>query len=233
MIIGTTAVSGHAVAGDYRWAAVISTVLHLVAMAVWVGGVAAVLLVWRTPARGEVVWRFGPVAATVVAVVVVTGVFQAWRAVDPVASLWSTSWGLLLLAKVALVGLAVAASLVVRRGAGGSREAAVGRANGSAGAREAARRDGSARWDRGWAVRVEFGVRVGVLVVSAVLTGVAPARETYDPAVVVEAGVGPLRAEVAVDGAHVGAAGIYCAAAGFGGRGGGGAGRDGEVGACG
>lgn len=189
VVIGTTAVSGHAVSGEYRWIAIVSTVLHLVAMAVWTGGVAIVLLVWRTPVRAEVVRRFGPVAASAVGVVVVTGVFQAWRAVDPVASLWSTSWGLLLLAKVALAGLAIVAALVVRRGKSAGFQALTA---------------GTARRDRGWGVRVEFGLQVAVLVVSAVLTGVAPARETYDPATTVEFAMGPFRAEVAVDGAQVG-----------------------------
>ncbi|MCU1647596.1 MAG: hypothetical protein JWN03_7871 [Nocardia sp.] len=188
-VVAATAVSGHAVAGEYRWAAVGSTVLHLVGMSVWVGGVAIVLLVWRTPGRAAVVRRFGPVAAGAVALVVVTGIFQSWRAVSPLAALWSTSWGLLLLLKLALVGAAAGTALVARR---------VSRSEVPASS------DMRRHKRSGALLRIEFGVQVAVLVVSALLTGVAPARETYDPATALNAQLGPLSAAVAVDGAHTG-----------------------------
>ncbi|MGW4246333.1 copper resistance CopC/CopD family protein [Nocardia sp. NPDC004722] len=196
------AVGGHAVAGEYRWAAVISTVLHVLAMAVWVGGVVVVGLAWRTPRRAQVVARFGYVAAVAVGVLVVSGVFQAWRAVSPVAALWSTSWGLLLMAKVTLVAAALGAALVARRaGTSEMRTRAVVGPGAGVHLSGSARRSGVGT---AWAVRAELGVQVAVLVVTALLTGVAPARDTYDPPVAMSAQVGPLRAEVRVDGAHAG-----------------------------
>ncbi|GAB0101885.1 hypothetical protein JMUB6875_08520 [Nocardia sp. JMUB6875] len=196
IVVLSTAASGHAVAGEYRWAAVTSGVLHVIAMALWVGGVALVGLAWRTSRRAEVVARFGSVAAGAVAVLVVSGVFQSWRAVSPVEALWHTSWGLLLLVKIALVAIAVGTALVVRW------IAVSGPDTGSA---RRFRWWGSARAGSGpRAVRFELGAQVAVLVVTALLTGVAPARDTYDPAVRLDAVVGPLRAEVDVDGAHAG-----------------------------
>ncbi|MEC3955534.1 copper resistance protein CopC [Nocardia sp. CDC153] len=191
------AVSGHAVTGEYRWAAVISTVLHVLAMAVWVGGVILVGLAWRTARRAEVVARFGPVAGGAVTVLVLSGLVQSWRAVSPVAALWDTSWGRLLLVKLALVVLAVGVALVVRA-------AATRGVGGFVAARAPSVRRGMIGWRSGWLVRAEIGVQVAVLVVTALLTGVAPARDTYDPAVTLEASVGPLRARVSVDGTHAG-----------------------------
>ncbi|WP_067703918.1 copper resistance CopC/CopD family protein [Nocardia jejuensis] len=174
LVVVSTAVAGHAVAGEYRWIALVSVALHLVAMAVWIGGVAVVILLWRTDGRGEAVARFGRVAVLALGAVVVSGALQTWRAVSPVAALWHTSWGLLLLVKLALVGVALGIAVVVRRTA------------------------------RVGAARLEFGAQVAVLVVSALLTGVAPARDSYDPAVTLAAELGPLAATIAVDGAHAG-----------------------------
>ncbi|MGW4355375.1 copper resistance CopC/CopD family protein [Nocardia sp. NPDC004582] len=193
VVLSATALSGHVMAGEYRWAAVISAVLHLVAMAVWVGGVLLVGLAWRTSRRNEVVGRFGPVAAGAVAVLAVSGVFQSWRAVSPLAALWSTSWGLLLSAKLVLVAVAVGAA-VVARGIGG-------RARAGAGRRPVATRSAS---DASWVVRAELAAQVAVLVVTALLTGVAPARETYDPPASFQARVGSLTAAISVDGTHAG-----------------------------
>ncbi|MEV6067031.1 copper resistance protein CopC [Nocardia sp. NPDC052001] len=176
--VAATAVSGHAVSGEFRWLALVSTIAHLLAMAVWVGGVVLVLLAWRTDARLRVVRAFGPVAAAAVAVVVVSGVVQSWRAVYPLAALWHTSWGLLLLAKVGLVVVALGTAVAMRRVAGG---------------------DGGSRL-----VRTEFGIQIAVLIVSALLTGVAPARDTYNPAATLQARLGPLTAVVDVDGTQVG-----------------------------
>ncbi|GAB2527375.1 copper resistance CopC/CopD family protein [Nocardia heshunensis] len=196
VVVLAEAVGGHAVAGEYRWAAVVSTVLHVVAMAVWVGGVVVVALAWRTSRRAEVVGRFAPVAAAAVGLLVVSGVFQAWRAVSPVAALWSTSWGQLLLVKVVLVAVALGAASVARWGGANGSSSLGARPFRGRGAAEG----GSARR----VVRFELGVQIAVLVVTAVLTGVAPARDTYDPPLAVDVQVGPLRAEVRVDGTHAG-----------------------------
>ncbi|MFE3189238.1 copper resistance protein CopC [Nocardia sp. NPDC059240] len=184
VVVLAQAASGHAAAGEYRWAAVVSTVLHVVAMAVWVGGVMVVVLAWRTSRRVRVVARFGSVAAGAVAALAVSGVFQAWRAVSPVAALWSTSWGLLLIAKLSLVAVALGVAVAVRRWAAGNRR------------RESV--------GMSWVVRAELGAQVAVLVVTALLTGVAPARDTYDPAVALDVPVGALTAHVNIDGAHAG-----------------------------
>ncbi|MEC3913798.1 copper resistance CopC/CopD family protein [Nocardia sp. CDC160] len=193
-VVLAVAVSGHAVTGEYRWAAVSSTVLHVVAMAVWVGGVILVGLAWRTTRRAEVVARFGPVAGGAVTVLVLSGLVQSWRAVSPVAALWDTSWGRLLLVKLVLAALAVGVALVVRTAGTGGVVLA-----GASSARRwtIGRRSGRSVW-------AEIGLQVAVLVVTALLTGVAPARDTYDPAATLEASVGPLRAQVHVDGTHAG-----------------------------
>ncbi|MCX4098279.1 copper resistance CopC/CopD family protein [Nocardia sp. alder85J] len=177
VIVVATAVSGHAVSGHTRWLAVVSTAVHVAAMAVWVAGLVLAVLVWRREERAELLPRLTGVASVAVGALAVTGVYQAWRSVDPVAALWSTVWGRLLLLKVAVVGVALVAVLVARTV--------------------------SRRWGR-TLLTVELACQILILVVTAVLAGTTPARDAYDPPVAFTTAVGPLRAEVTVDHAGVG-----------------------------
>jgi copper transport protein len=111
--------SGHANSADPRGVAIVADVVHLIAAAVWVGGAATLVLAWgpalREPAARQLVARrvlprFGRVALTAFAVVVVAGVVNAIVEVGRVAALWETSYGVVLLVKVGLVALVAAAA---------------------------------------------------------------------------------------------------------------------------
>jgi putative copper export protein/nitrogen fixation protein FixH len=95
-----------------RWFDVIVQWLHLVAVGVWVGGLAWLLLGIRKsegPDRASAVWRFSFLAGIALAVVAVTGTIRAlselgWR--HAVHGLLHTSFGVTLAVKIALfVGL--------------------------------------------------------------------------------------------------------------------------------
>jgi copper transport protein len=106
--------AGHAGTGTQVPAAVVSDLAHVAAMSVWLGGLAvlvvAVLTSAEAVAHSRVVVRFSAIAFACVAVLVATGAYQSWRAVGSFTALRHTTYGTLLITKlalfVALVGLA-------------------------------------------------------------------------------------------------------------------------------
>ncbi|QJT06973.1 transporter [Streptomyces asoensis] len=112
----TWAGAEHASAGIQVPAAMTSTVLHLLAMAVWLGGLAALLtLFYRASVPSRVVGRFSQLAGLSVTVLVVTGVYQSWRGLGSVSALTDTTYGRVLLAKLAAVTLLLLAGARSRR----------------------------------------------------------------------------------------------------------------------
>ncbi|MFF0543683.1 copper resistance CopC/CopD family protein [Nocardia thailandica] len=181
LIVVSVAVSGHAVAAPDPALAVVVTVVHLAAMTVWGGGLVAALLLWRGRDQTPALRRFASVALGAVAVLAGTGAVQAWRAVDPVASLWDTGWGRLLLLKLGSVAAALAVGGLIRRHL---------RARPGVPAR---------RW-----LRAETAAVGAVLLVSALLSGTAPARDTYDPPWHATLALGEVTAVLDIDGAKAG-----------------------------
>ncbi len=114
----TWAAAEHAAAGPQVPVAMASSVLHLLATAVWLGGLAALLTTLRAsrsaPGAATVV-RFSRTAFAAVTVLVVTGVYQSWRGLGSWQALTATTYGRLLLAKVALVAVLLGAAAVSRR----------------------------------------------------------------------------------------------------------------------
>ena len=153
--------------------------VHFLGVAAWIGGLLSVVFVLpvavhASQATGDrvlarAVTRFSTLAMAAVAVIVVTGTFQAWLEVGSWEGLVQSAYGLSVTAKIVLLvfmlALAAFNLLIVRPGlarmaAGGSSAAA------SALARRFA-----------FAVRGEVVLGVAILIAAAVLTGLAPARE--------------------------------------------------------
>ncbi|MEV2228454.1 copper resistance protein CopC [Streptomyces phaeochromogenes] len=120
-LAGTWAAAEHASAGIQVPLAMTSSVLHLLAMAVWLGGLAALL---TTLHRSEAllpatsVARFSRLAFASVAVLVLTGVYQSWRGLGSWDAVFDTSYGRILVAKVCAVVLLLAAAGFSRRWTG-------------------------------------------------------------------------------------------------------------------
>jgi copper transport protein len=113
-LAATWAATGHASTGIQVPLAVLSDVLHLSAMAVWLGGLAMlVLVVLRNPEKPKraatAVNRFSTIALTCVCVLVGTGTYQTWRDVASWYNLFDTTYGRLILVKMGglcvLIGL--------------------------------------------------------------------------------------------------------------------------------
>ncbi|PPS81468.1 copper resistance CopC/CopD family protein [Streptomyces sp. MH60] len=111
----TWAAAEHASAGIQVPLAMTSFTLHLLATAVWLGGLTALVLTLRSTADAATVARFSRVAFASVTVLVATGVYQSWRGLGSWEALTGTAYGRLLLVKVLLVAVLLAAAAVSRR----------------------------------------------------------------------------------------------------------------------
>ncbi|MFD9113012.1 copper resistance CopC/CopD family protein [Streptomyces bottropensis] len=120
-LAGTWAAAEHASAGIQVPVAMTSSVLHLLAMAVWLGGLTALLTVlYRAPETlsAAVVNRFSRLAFVSVTVLVVTGVYQSWRGLGSWSAFTSTAYGEVLVAKLVAVVLLLVAAAFSRRWTG-------------------------------------------------------------------------------------------------------------------
>ncbi|MGH2953324.1 MAG: CopD family protein [Solirubrobacterales bacterium] len=115
------AFSGHANSAEPRALAVSTDWIHLVAGAVWVGGIAQVAAAWvplvrrvgastRRGAMRAVLRRFGRVALPAFVLVAASGLTNALVQLGEVPALWETAYGRVLAVKVALVGAIALAS---------------------------------------------------------------------------------------------------------------------------
>ncbi|MDX3385436.1 copper resistance protein CopC [Streptomyces niveiscabiei] len=118
----TWAAAEHASAGIQVPLAMTSTVLHLLSMAVWLGGLTSLFSVLNrssVPVPARVIIAFSRTAATCVVVLVATGVYQSWRGLGSLTALTESSYGRILLAKLAAVVVLLAVGAwsrgVVRR----------------------------------------------------------------------------------------------------------------------
>ncbi len=114
------AMSEHASQGLQPGIAMPVDVLHLLAVAAWLGGLTALLVaLYRAPADTPVdrdaVRRFSRLAFSGVVVLVVTGVYQSWRQLGSWSAFTDTRYGQLLLVKIGLVAVLVGIASVSRR----------------------------------------------------------------------------------------------------------------------
>ncbi|WP_433453566.1 copper resistance CopC/CopD family protein [Streptomyces sp. CA-142005] len=120
VLAGTWARTGHAAAGLQTALALPADALHLMAVAVWLGGlVTLVTVLFRTRAGERVppqaVARFSRLAFAAVAVLAATGLYQSWRLVGSFEALFATRYGVMLLLKTAAVAGVLAAAAGSRR----------------------------------------------------------------------------------------------------------------------
>jgi copper transport protein len=128
LVLLSFSAAGHAITDPIPYFSLIADLLHLGAIAVWLGGlIQLTLCLWRPADRNdtagedtdEVMIRFSRLAPVCVVVIVVSGAYLTWRSLPSVSALWSSTYGLLLLAKLtgfaALLGVANISRTGVRR----------------------------------------------------------------------------------------------------------------------
>ncbi|MGX1475851.1 UNVERIFIED_CONTAM: copper transport protein [Streptomyces canus] len=201
----TWAAAEHASAGIQVPVAMTSAVLHVLAMAVWLGGLAALLTtLYRASSQipAAVVARFSRLAFASVTVLVATGVYQSWRGLGSWDAVTGTTYGHLLVFKLLAVALLLGAARLSRQWTGrlvtaGAqvesesvvRERVPEPVGGPPAAADAEREPpvpggDSPAYRRGLrrSVLAEVAVGVVVLVLSTVLSGTLPGRAEAEAA---------------------------------------------------
>jgi copper transport protein len=168
-LIATWTLTDHSRTGVQTWLGVPVASLHLLAMALWFGGLAVLLVcvLGRTTALHvslvPVVPRFSRLALACFVVLGTSGVYLSWRQVGTLPALPATAFGRLLLIKSGIVVAIVGLAYFSRR--------AVGRGGSDADLARHLRRS----------VGGEAVLGVAVLGLTAVLVNTAPARVSYGP----------------------------------------------------
>lgn len=183
-----------------------TNVLHVVAMAVWVGGLAAFVLILPAATRAleppdrsrllaAVLARFSPVALACVAAILLTGLGQAYAYVRDLDNLLDTAYG-----RAVLIKLVLLLGFLIPLGAH-NRYRSVPRLKRIASGGEA---PGRAGMTLRRALRGEVALVAVVLGVTAALAGYAPATAVQSGPFSGSASLGPAELEVTVDPARVG-----------------------------
>jgi copper transport protein len=180
LIVGLVAVGiasaygGHGATGRWHYLGVFLTMLHVTSMAVWLGGLAMLILSFGDTQR-DGVERFSSIALLAVVTVVITGTIQGFRQVGSLDGLTSTSYGKLLIWKLIAVGAVLGVAAVARAATHGRLVLAPARVGASVGAAAASGFD-RARLRR--AVTIESALAVVVIVVTSLLMAANPSQAT-------------------------------------------------------
>ncbi|MFI9113301.1 copper resistance CopC/CopD family protein [Streptomyces venezuelae] len=116
-IAGTWALAEHASTGLQPGIAMPVDILHLLAVAAWLGGLTVLLVsLYKAPSvERSAVERFSKVAFGAVAVLAATGIYQSWRQVGSWSALTGTRYGQLLLVKIGLMCVLIGIAWISRR----------------------------------------------------------------------------------------------------------------------
>ena len=107
-------VTGHSRAFGPAWLVIATDILHVLAGSIWFGSLVGLVIVLavarrRRPALAAIALvRFSALAAAVLGLLLASGTVLAWRILGSWQDLFGTGYGQLLLAKIALVGVAAA-----------------------------------------------------------------------------------------------------------------------------
>jgi len=214
-LIFTPALSGHEATQDLVPLALLSDLVHLSAVSLWLGGLAllvGVVLPRRLPDElSAVVPRFSKLAFGAVLAILATGVFQGWREVRSISALTQTTYGRLLIIKVALFALMVGLAFFSRRYVQARYRvpAAAGRLSFGPGASAGAPTDDEtvARLRR--TVGAESVIAVVVLAVTALLVNAQPARSALAQPFSTELRSDQVLVDVTVDPAKTGPSALH------------------------
>lgn len=196
-LAATWSLATHSAVGPGLAIALPVDVAHLLAMSVWLGGL-PVLLAVLLPSRdaaalNRVVPQFSRIAQICVASLVLTGIYQAWRQVGSPSALRGTSYGAVLLAKVAAVAVVVVLGARARAWTGShvgvARAVDVGRRPRPA---RGPSEEATARFRR--IVGAESAIAVVILGLTASLVSLQPARSAHAADVAAAAAKAPAAA---------------------------------------
>lgn len=188
--VGTWSVSGHAAATPVPTVSIAADMVHLAAMSIWLGGLVMLALFLLPKGSATELAAIVPVwsrwATYAVGALVLTGIAQGLLEVNPLDTLFRTTYGWVLVAKVALVGVVLGVALMSRR--------LVPRIAGTVEDEEATDEEGTPatqrRFRRGDAAAVrrlrtlviaEAAIALVIVAVTSVLVQLTPARTAAAP----------------------------------------------------
>jgi copper transport protein len=169
----TVVLDGHAGVGEQAWLATAVTTIHVLAMALWLGGLIAIFVAVLPSGRVDNLRRWSLTAFACVSTIILSGEYQAWRQVRPVEAMWSTGYGITLSAKLSIVTAMLAIAYVGQR-----------------------RLDPKVLRRT---VPAEMLLGLAVVVATTALVSQAPARATYGPPVTVSAPLDTRSALIRID----------------------------------
>jgi copper transport protein len=159
------ATSGHTATWRWLWIGVLVQMLHILAIAAWLGLLAVLGMVVMREANDNdarlAVAQFTSITTGLLAIIVATGVLQTVRFAGGPGNLTSTTYGRWLLVKVAIVGVMLLVARISRRRIIGRM---IGRSEIARGTRDQLRR----------ALITEFSIGAATLVVTALLVVQTP-----------------------------------------------------------
>jgi len=204
-LVVTPALAGHASTQSPTAVFVPTDVVHVLAASVWVGGIACLLLALpgathelEPPDRGSlllaVLRRFSPLALASVLAIAATGVVQAYIDVRSIEGLWNTTYGTLILVKVALLGALISLGWANRERVIPALRRIV--------------RDGGPPGQTGMLVRRttrgELALMLAAFGVTAALVGYTPPIDAASGPFSTTTALGPIELEMTVEPARVG-----------------------------
>ncbi|ASQ95681.1 copper resistance protein CopC [Streptomyces sp. 11-1-2] len=200
----TWAMAEHASVGLQRQLAMPVDMIHLIAVGVWLGGLASLAVTLRAgePIGRAAVRRFSRLAFGSVVALVVTGLYQSWRQVGSWGALTDTEYGRWLLVKVGLVAVLLGIAAISRRWTGRLTDATADTAEETDAEAEAesaseaapaasAASEAEATAEAEAEAAVKAGVKAGVKAAQPVRTGAADAAVDTPADAETESGDGP------------------------------------------
>ena len=221
LVMATTwSAAGHAGVGSWEPWIDLADTAHVVFVSAWVGGLFVLgrgLRRWTDEEQAALLPGWSRLAFWSVMLLVATGVFATVREVGELGALFSTRYGLLLVAKYALVGLMLLFALVGRAYVRSRyTRPVVAAAMDTAAPPETPEDDEIAGLRR--SVGIEVGIAVIVLVVTALLVNSRPAKDAYAPPYSGRSAAGPLTVQIDIYPARKGLNGLHVYTVGTGGR---------------
>ncbi|WP_270169571.1 copper resistance CopC/CopD family protein [Paenibacillus sp. SYP-B4298] len=109
-------ISGHAAAYEPKWYSLLLDNVHLLASAIWAGGLAFLFVLWRVERKdaGRFAEAFSRAAWISIVVLTISGVLSTLLFLPDFSYLFYTSWGVLLVIKTVLVLLVIVTGALLR-----------------------------------------------------------------------------------------------------------------------
>jgi len=116
-LFATFSISGHPGMRQFSALSIGTDIVHYLCVSAWMGGLVTLVLLgrkWQSESPQVIAW-FSFTATVSMPIMVATGVAQAWRMMDGLQNIFSTTYGIILSVKVLLVLLAIAAGTRARQ----------------------------------------------------------------------------------------------------------------------